>query len=118
MSITASLPLISVGWPSRPGNALARAIVLIAIGSLVLTASAKTQGPMWPVPRPMQTFAVVVTGAIYGARLGPATVVAYLLQGAAGLPAFAVGGGLASFAGPTGGYLFGYVLAAGAVGWL
>ena len=65
----------------------------------------------------MQTFAVLGIGIAYGARLGVATLVLYLLEGLAGMPVFAGGAsGPAVFAGPTGGYLIGFVFAAGIVG--
>jgi biotin transport system substrate-specific component len=96
--------------------------MLVAAGSLLLWASAKVQIPFYPVPLTMQTFAVLVVGAALGWRMAMATVALYLLEGAAGLPVFAgtpeKGIGLAYMAGPTGGYLFGYLLAAPAVGWL
>jgi len=60
---------------------------------------------------------VLLLGALYGSRRGPATVVAYLTLGAIGLPVFAAGAaGLARFVGPTAGYLLGFVVAAFAVG--
>jgi biotin transport system substrate-specific component len=66
----------------------------------------------------MQTFVVLVLGMAYGWRLAGATVLLYLAQGALGLPVFAAGGGIAYFAGPTAGYLVGFLLATVAVGWL
>ena len=83
-----------------------------------MTISAKVQVPFWPVPMTMQTFAVLVVGMAYGWRLGAATLMVYLAQGALGLPVFAAGGGLAYFAGPTAGYLVGFALAAALVGGL
>lgn len=103
-------------WPVEAGNATTRAIVLIVAGSLLLTLSAKVQVPFWPVPMTMQTFVVLMIGATYGATLGAATVLVYLVQGALGLPVFAKGGGLAYMTGPTGGYLLGFLLAAWLVG--
>jgi biotin transport system substrate-specific component len=105
-------------WSPGAGSSAARAIVLALIGSILLTVSAKNQVPFWPVPMTMQTFVVLVLGVAYGWRLAGATVLFYLAQGALGLPVFAAGGGLAYLAGPTGGYLVGFVLAAIAVGWL
>ena len=96
----------------------ARAVILAIAGSLLLTISAKIQVPFWPVPMTMQTFAVLVIGMAYGARLGAATIGLYLAQGAVGLPVFASGGGLAYMAGPTGGYLLGFLIAAFVVGLL
>jgi biotin transport system substrate-specific component len=67
----------------------------------------------------LQTLVVVVIGAAYGARLGAATVMVYLAEGAIGLPVFAGPiGGIAPLLGPTAGYLFGFVAAACATGWL
>src|SRR3546814_16667804 len=65
----------------------------------------------------MQTFAVLLIGRAYGSRLGTWTVALYLFEGAVGLPVLATGAGLAYFAGPTAGYLFGFVAAAAFVGW-
>jgi biotin transport system substrate-specific component len=105
-------------WPATTGNRVVRAILLIAAGCALLTISAKIQVPFWPVPMTMQTFVVIVLGAALGWRLAGATVLAYLVQGAAGLPVFAGGAGLAYVAGPTGGYLVGFLAGAVVVGWL
>lgn len=107
--------LASVIWPRRDAR---RAVALVLLGSLLVTISAKVQVPFWPVPMTMQTFAVLVVGMAYGWRLGAATLMVYLAQGALGLPVFAAGGGLAYFAGPTAGYLVGFALAAALVGGL
>lgn len=94
-------------------------LAAVVIGSAFIAASAQITVPMIPVPMTMQTFAVLAVGALYGSRLGVATMVAYLAEGAAGLPVFHGGtGGLPVFAGPTAGYLLGFVVAAGLVGWL
>ena len=95
---------------------------MAVFGSVLLYASAKVQVPMYPVPMTMQTFVVLVIGMAYGWRLAGATVAVYLLEGAVGLPVFAGtperGIGLAYMVGPTGGFLFGFLLAAAAMGWL
>jgi biotin transport system substrate-specific component len=113
--------LIDQIWPQRAAPAL-RWAALAIVGSLLLTASAKAQFPMWPVPMTMQSFVVLVLGMAYGPRLAAATVALYLAQGAFGLPVFAgtpeKGLGLAYMAGPTGGYLAGFMVAAVAMGWL
>jgi biotin transport system substrate-specific component len=113
--------LIDVLWPERAAPVV-RWTVLMLLGSLLLTASAKAQVPMWPVPMTMQSFVVLVIGMAYGARLAGATVALYLLEGAVGLPVFAgtpeKGIGIAYMAGPTGGYLAGFLVAAVAMGWL
>ncbi|MGI9304799.1 MAG: biotin transporter BioY [Gammaproteobacteria bacterium] len=116
---TLALPtLASALWPASSSNSWARSIILALAGSLLLYVSAKIQIPFWPVPMTMQTFAVLLIGVAYGWRLGGATVLLYLAEGAIGLPVFAKGGGLAYMTGPTGGYLIGFLVAAVVVGWL
>ncbi|MCI5851216.1 MAG: biotin transporter BioY [Sutterellaceae bacterium] len=92
----------------------------VLFGSLLLTAGSYITVPMVPVPMTMQTFAVMVVGALFGWKMGAAAVAFWLLQGAAGLPVFAPGaaGGVARFFGPTGGYLFSFFFAAMMTGWL
>ena len=96
-------------------NVAAKAFAAL-LGSALLIASAKAQIPFWPVPMTLQTLVVVLLGVVMGPRLGVATVALYLLEGAAGLPVFAGtperGIGLVYMAGPTGGYLAGFVAAA------
>jgi biotin transport system substrate-specific component len=106
-------------WPAEErAQRLGRNLVLALLGAAVLTVSAKVQVPMYPVPMTLQTYAVMVIAMAYGWQLGAATVGLYLVQGALGLPVFASGGGVAYFAGPTGGYLMGFLVAALAMGWL
>ncbi|HEY4251365.1 MAG TPA: biotin transporter BioY [Roseomonas sp.] len=86
---------------------------LVLLGSAVLAASAQIAVPFWPVPATMQSLAVLLLGAFGGARFATASVLLYLAEGAIGLPVFAAGaGGLAALAGPTGGYLIGFLPAA------
>jgi biotin transport system substrate-specific component len=74
---------------------------------------------MIPVPVTMQTLAVTLVGALYGWRLGGITIVAWLAEGAAGLPVLAGGAsGVHHFLGPTGGYLFAFPVAGALMGWL
>jgi len=93
-------------------------IALVLFGTLLLTISSKVQVPFWPVPMTMQTFIVFIIGMAYGWRLAFFTLVAYLIEGALGLPVFAKGGGLLYLIGPTAGYLYGMVIAAGVIGFL
>lgn len=104
-----------------PGRGLARAAGLCVAFSLFNAALA--QAAVWlpfsPVPITGQTLAVLLTGAVLGPRLGFASVLLYLGEGAVGLPFFAGGAaGVAALVGPTGGYLAGFPLAAALVGWL
>lgn len=94
-------------------------IVAVFLGALFLAAASWIEVPMFPVPMTMQTFAVTLIGALYGWRLGAITVLAWLGQAILGFPVLAGGaGGLAHFAGPTGGYLIAFPIAAALVGWL
>ncbi len=92
--------------------------LLVVAGTAVLTVSAKIQLPFWPVPITMQTLVVLLIGAVYGLRLGIATVAIYLAEGAIGWPVFATGGGYDYFVGPSGGFLIGFLVAAAVVGYL
>jgi biotin transport system substrate-specific component len=114
-------PLAAVVWPDRAEGlfGVLRTAVLIALGTALLTLSAKVNLPLPYVPMTLQTLVVLVIGAAYGGRLGCATVIAYLAEGAIGLPVFAGPvAGLAPFVGPTGGYLLGFIAAAFITGWL
>ncbi len=103
--------------PARFGaGTLPRAILAVIAGSALLAASAHVQVPFWPVRLSMQSFVVLAIGLACGGRLGVATLLAYLAEGALGLPVFQAGAGPAYMAGPSGGYLVGFVLAAGTVG--
>ena len=117
---TNSITLAGALWPARDAarSEWLRRAALVVFGSAALTVSAKIQVPFWPVPFTMQTLVVLLAGMALGWRLGAATVALYLAQGALGLPVFAKGGGLAYFAGPTGGYLLGFLAAAALTGWL
>ena len=105
-------PLAAVLWPHRADgvSSTLRAVILVALGTALLTLSAKVNLPLPYVPMTLQTLVVLMIGAAYGWRLGCATVIAYLAEGAIGLPVFAGPiGGLAPLFGPTGGYLVGFV---------
>jgi biotin transport system substrate-specific component len=114
-------PLAAVLWPDRADgfSAVARTVILVALGTALLALSAKINLPLPYVPMTLQTLVVLMIGAAYGWRLGTATVIAYLAEGAIGLPVFAGPvGGLAPLLGPTAGYLAGFVAAAFITGWL
>ena len=114
--------LIDQIWPAGKTGTALRAGALAVVGTALLWVSAKIQVPFWPVPMTMQTFVVLMLGMAYGWRLGAATVLLYLIQGAVGLPVFAgtpeKGIGIAYMMGGTGGYLIGFVLAAVVCGYL
>ena len=121
MTATLATTLATALWPASDRN-LARSALIAIAGSALLWVSAKIQVPFWPVPLTMQTFVVLSLGAALGWRLGTATVALYLLEGALGLPVFAgtpeKGLGIAYMAGPTGGYLAGFIAGGLAVGLL
>lgn len=118
---TSHLPLAAVLWPERVDrlSGVLRSVILVALGTALLTMSAKINLPLPYVPMTLQTLVVLMIGATYGWRLGTTTLLAYLAEGAMGLPVFAGPvGGLAPLFGPTAGYLAGFVIAAFATGWL
>jgi biotin transport system substrate-specific component len=102
----------------RPGikkQAVVYDLVLIFGASIFIALSAQLAFPvpLSPVPITMQTFAVLLISALLGSRLGTTAVLAYLLEGAIGLPVFAQGhAGFAYIFGATGGYLLGFIPAA------
>ncbi|MCT8991465.1 biotin transporter BioY [Chelativorans sp. SCAU2101] len=109
----ASRPLVSQAIPeSGVARILAQGLLVVA-GTLLLTLSAKTRLVLGPVDMSLQTLAVLLIAASFGLRLGLATVLLYLAEGAAGLPVFQAtpekGIGLAYMLGTTGGYLAGFV---------
>ena len=91
----------------------------LVVGLIAVSARVSATIPGTSVPQSAQTLAVVLAGAFLGARGGALALALYLLAGGAGVPVFADGAsGWAHLAGPTGGYLAGFVLAAGIVGGL
>jgi len=94
-----------------------RSAGLVIVFSLFIAACAQFSIHIGPIPITGQTFAVLLTGMLLGSRLGAAAVIAYLIEGAIGLPFFAGGGaGLVRFLGPTAGYLVAFPAAAFIVG--
>lgn len=91
-----------------------RYLTLYILGIVALTISAKISVPLAPVPVTLETLVVLMIGMTYGWRLGSATIASFLMMGAMGAPLFAppMMGGLAAFAGPTGGFLLGFLPAA------
>lgn len=116
-SVVRAPTLLEALLPRDSGVARTTAMVAaVVLGTALVTLSAKVNVPVWPVPVTLQTFAVAALAATFGARLAVATVMAYLLQGAAGLPVFATGGGIGYLVGPTGGFLAGTLLMAYIIG--
>jgi biotin transport system substrate-specific component len=118
-----SRPLSSEIANSAVSSGLRSAGVVLA-GSALVAVCSHIALPLWftPVPLTLQPLAVLLLGLVLGPRLAAATLAAYLLEGAAGLPVFtpgfALGTGIAHLLGPTGGYLMSYPAAAALVSWL
>jgi biotin transport system substrate-specific component len=86
-------------------------ILLTALGALI-----RIPLPFTPVPITLQTFFVLLSGALLGRRLGPLSQGGYVLLGSFGVPLLAGGGGYLHILGPTGGYLIGFIVASWIVG--
>lgn len=95
---------------------LTKQALLVLGGSLFVALAAQISVPMFPVPMTLQTLAILIVGLSFGARLGTVTLLAYLGEGAVGLPVFANGMNGAAFFGPTAGFLVGFVGLAWLVG--
>ncbi|RWQ53039.1 biotin transporter BioY [Mesorhizobium sp.] len=117
----ATTPLVSLALPEKGAARLATQLLLAIVGTLLLTLSAKTRVLLGPVDISMQTLAVFLISAAFGMRLGVATLLLYMAEGAIGLPVFQgtpeKGIGIAYMLGSTGGYLAGFVVMAAIVGW-
>ncbi|MER8453907.1 biotin transporter BioY [Mesorhizobium sp. M1428] len=118
---TTMRPLISLALPEKGTARLAGQLLLGIAGTLLLILSAKTKVMLGPVDISMQTLAVFLIAASFGMRLGVATLLLYMAEGALGLPVFQStpekGIGIAYMLGSTGGYLAGFVVMAAIVGW-
>jgi biotin transport system substrate-specific component len=118
---TASYPLITLALPKSGAARWIGQLLLVIGGSLLLALSAKAKVVLGPVDLSLQTLVVLLIGATFGLRLGVATLVLYLAEGAAGFPVFQStpekGIGIAYMLGSTGGYLAGFVVMAAIVGW-
>ncbi len=124
MQRTATVPTLGVAF--FPNETVLRQLLLVA-GAVVFIALAAQVSWNYPfietragnpVPITGQTFAVLITGALLGSRLGAASILAYLAIGVAGGPVFADWSRFyTTFAGATGGYLLGFVPAAFIIGW-
>lgn len=101
-------------------GALSRSTVIVIAGSALMTLAAHIQIPFYPVPMSLQTLVPIAMGLVFGPVVAISAMLLYLFQGALGFPVFAGtparGIGLAYMAGPTGGFLIGFVLAAAVAG--
>ena len=86
-------------------------ISTVLFGSIILIISAKIKVDLYPVPMTLQPLAVLMIGMLFGRNLAIATIGLYILEGIAGFPVFAYGGGLLYLFGPTGGFIVGFFIA-------
>tara|TARA_Y100000768_G_scaffold331602_1_gene270882 strand:- start:122 stop:673 length:552 start_codon:yes stop_codon:yes gene_type:complete len=105
------MELIKLNFQSK----IIKSLLIILLGSMALTISAKLKIPFYPVPMTMQTFVVLFLGISFGYKIGLSAVGLYLFEGIIGLPVFSNsperGVGLSYFTGPTMGYLIGFLSA-------
>jgi biotin transport system substrate-specific component len=118
-----SNPSLPVGRLTLADRALSRGLttdlVLITGGALLTAGAAQLAVPLWPVPITGQTLAVLLVGSTLGAVRGALSMVLYAVLGVVGLPVFSEGAsGATVLAGPTGGYIVGFIFAAALTGWL
>jgi biotin transport system substrate-specific component len=119
MSSIAAPPrtLVDVLLPRQRSLVLDAALIVAFSAFVALTAQVSL--PLLPVPLTLQTLGVLFTGAVLGSRRGTLALLLYVAEGAIGLPVFAGGlSGIGVLIGPTGGYLVGFIVAAGIVGLL
>ena len=114
---------LAVGRPTLADRIFSRKlvtdIVLVASGAALVALFAQLTVPMYPVPMTGQTLAVLLVGATLGALRGIISLSLYAVLGIVGLPVFSdASSGFGVVAGPTGGYIIGFILSAGLVGWL
>jgi biotin transport system substrate-specific component len=115
--VTQPRTLVDVVLP-RPRSWLFDA-ALVVLSSAFVALTAQIEIPLWPVPLTLQTLGVLFTGTVLGSRRGTLSMLLYGAEGLIGLPVFAGGAsGVTQLLGPTGGYLVGFVVAGGVVGWL
>ena len=84
----------------------------IIICSILLIISAKIKVDLYTIPMTMQPFAILIIAMLCGRNLAAGSISLYLFKGMIGLPVFANGGGMLYLMGPTGGFLFGFLIAA------
>lgn len=114
-------PLVTLALPKEGPARLVSELFLALLGTLLLVISAKVKVVLGPVDISLQTLAVLLIAGGFGRRLGVATLLLYMAEGAMGFPVFQSspekGVGLAYMLGSTGGYLAGFVMMAAIVGW-
>ncbi len=92
-------------------NSRLKILALSILASVLLIISAKMKVPFYPVPITLQTLFVLLIPLVYGLKISTISICLYFSYGLLGLPVFSNGGGVLYFAGPTAGYLYGFLLA-------
>lgn len=118
-----STATLAVSRPTLADRLVARSLatdaLLVVAGAGLTAALAQVAVPLWPVPITGQTLAVLLVGSSLGALRGALSMVLYAVLGIVGLPVFSeASSGFGVVAGPTGGYIVGFVAAAALTGWL
>jgi biotin transport system substrate-specific component len=114
---------LAVGRPTLADHVFSRRLatdlVLVTAGAALVAVAAQVAIPLWPVPITGQTLAVLLVGVALGAVRGAISLTLYALLGIVGLPVFSdSSSGWSVIAGPTGGYIIGFIFAAAFTGWL
>ncbi|MBG6054177.1 biotin transport system substrate-specific component [Salinibacterium sp. CAN_S4] len=114
---------LALGRPTLADRIVSRSLVadvaLIAAGAALTAVSAQIAVPLWPVPVTGQTLAVLLVGVTLGAVRGGLSMALYAIVGIVGVPVFSESSsGWSVVAGPTGGYIIGFIFAAILTGWL
>lgn len=119
MALTLTTPntLLGALQPKADAARVWTNIATVIFGTVILTLSAKISVPVQPIPVTLQTLAVALIAATLGWRLAVATVALYLVEGLAGLPVFASGGGIGYVFRPSFGFIVGYLPMAFVIGW-
>jgi biotin transport system substrate-specific component len=124
MAISPSSTLVDYVVParsSRSANLVRDGLLVLGFSALIaVTSRLEIHLPFTPVPITLQTLFVLLTGAALGSKRGGLALLAYLAEGASGLPVFAGGAGgfMYLLVSPSAGYLWAFPIAAFVVGWL
>ncbi|MDB5528951.1 MAG: biotin transporter BioY [Devosia sp.] len=111
MAVTLTTPntLLGTFQPKSDAAKLAMGLVTVVLGTALLTVAAKINVPVWPVHITLQSMVVAALAAAFGARIGVATVMLYLVEGLSGLPVFSTGGGFGYIMSPSFGFIIGWL---------
>jgi biotin transport system substrate-specific component len=111
MAVTLTTPntLLGTFQPKSDAAKLAMGLTTVVLGTVLLTIAAKVNVPVWPVHITLQSMVVAAMAAAFGARIGVATIMLYLVEGLSGLPVFSTGGGFGYVMSPSFGFIVGWL---------